>query len=793
MLVSLSLPVLLALAHTARAYDGVRFPRRSNQEEPSLPLSPDQRAPRTNAERMALGLPPLKPHRRQTSNTAQTSATPPVIISKRCTLRMRYAATGDAEGRVGGKYSTLGVFGYDDQEDAPVEVAFSYTATTDPVVNDLELRMDSPPSGRNGAKYYYFGPVMVLGTGSFGSDPTAHGYITGIASTPPGSLPWYDAENIYSKTNGPVAARDSTTWSYNQITQELSLRWKQPGGGRTPLLMVRDYQRAVIHLGTNVDDINENYNPDLHDDDEGGDDGGTEIPYVPDEELDRRGSSAAWPEIPGIRTNIRPDVRANMDPSALAAASSSSNAPTVALPAYSPSEASPDYSVDPADDETTLDASPGHSTRRRSTGIYTKSCGSATVVLLNQPTGARTPTYGRAGVVDGSLILDKESTSAIVQISIRLQGRLEITTSGTGGSTTKVVSVDKMLWDRETMTACPDTLNFQLVFPETFQDGDQTHPLPPTWIARFPGFPSLYAKATYHLGITIVKERRLGFLPKTKLIHIPLEYAPAYSPPRGIAPQPEGNFLATIKHMPEEWFQSSFVMKTRAGSGLPQIHCQVFIPSVRIFGIEDTIPVHVQLSGTYSSLRHLLAPPKDAGPASPSSSALALSRSRSSSRIPLVTAPPPALPADPAPNSASSSGSSSDRSSATSQLSPVRVSLNRFVSVDHFGRQTRRSLRISATARIQALPPTATFDCAKPDCAEFCDECAEYILVVDWAGQVRCDPSLVEVGGFSVGALSVKDYLTVELAPPNAQSSPLVAVQHAIPVRFVTDSYRDTF
>ncbi|KAJ7069546.1 hypothetical protein C8F01DRAFT_1078096 [Mycena amicta] len=440
-----------------------------------------------------------------------------------------------------------------------------------------------------------------------------------------------------------------------------------------------------------------------------------------------------------------------MDPQS-SSTSSSSSILTGSLPIYSPSLPSPCYSLDPAHDETILDVSPYHrSPRPLPTGIFTKPCGSATVVLLNQQVGVRVPSYGRRGSVRGTLMLDPESTSAVSQVTVKLQGRLEITTSDAGASTSKMITVVSTIWPpagSSSPRVCPESINFECQFPESFRQGDYEHPLPPSYIARFPGFPSLYAKATYNLAISIVKDRRLGFIPKTKTLYIPLDYVPESSPPRGITYTPCADFLSVIKYMPEEWYQSSFTMKTRCNSNFLPLECQVFIPSVRIFGIEDTIPVHIQLSGSLVSLRNLISPCSDRPP-SPTT-----------------------------PNTDSSS-------------SPVRVYLTRMVSADHLGKLTWRVQRIGANGRVQPLPPTVDFDCTCSLESAACDDCATSVVVLDWAGEVRCDPKQVEVGGFHIGSLSVKDFLTVQLTPPNPRSSPLIAVQHAIPIRFVTESYRE--
>ena len=69
----------------------------------------------------------------------------------------------------------------------------------------------------------------------------------------------------------------------------------------------------------------------------------------------------------------------------------------------------PCYSQDPAHDETRLELSSSRTTRQLPTDIFTKACGSATVVLFNQEPGVRVPSYRRERCVRGTLILAQDT------------------------------------------------------------------------------------------------------------------------------------------------------------------------------------------------------------------------------------------------------------------------------------------------------------------------------------------------------------------------------------------------
>jgi hypothetical protein len=129
---------------------------------------------------------------------------------------------------------------------------------------------------------------------------------------------------------------------------------------------------------------------------------------------------------------------------------------------------------------------------------------------------------------------------------------------------------------------------------------------------------------------------------------------------------------------------------------------QAFIPSVKVFGLSDIIPLHVQLSGPVSSLRELVLPPN-----------------QSSSEI-------------------------------EHGYSPVRVYLTRMVSFEYRGKATWRVQRIGE-GHSRPLPPVVNFDC---DCRSACI-CDTSVETVDWDGEVKCD-SAVTVGGFQAAGLTVK-------------------------------------
>ncbi|GAW04227.1 hypothetical protein LENED_006003 [Lentinula edodes] len=64
---------------------------------------------------------------------------------------------------------------------------------------------------------------------------------------------------------------------------------------------------------------------------------------------------------------------------------------------------------------------------------------------------------------------------------------------------------------------------------------------------------------------------------------------------------------------------------------------------------------------------------------------------------------------------------------------------------------------------------------------------------VDWEGEVRVEKDMVQYGGFNIGTVIVKDYIVFAITPPNPRSCPLLAHQHSVPIKLVTDLTRCAF
>ncbi|KAF6755773.1 hypothetical protein DFP72DRAFT_989896 [Ephemerocybe angulata] len=411
------------------------------------------------------------------------------------------------------------------------------------------------------------------------------------------------------------------------------------------------------------------------------------------------------------------------------------------LPSYSPSVPAPLYSCEPSLDEQRLQLTPGTAaTRRTPNGSYIKKNGKITVILNEQEEGIDYPSYGRHGPINGTLLVD--DSEMVTEVEVKIEGKLDTTTSETGGKSTPVLRERHILWSKQNAgpsnaPSCPSQLPFAFGLPSTFKDGDADRPLPPSYSVFCHGVPTLFLKTTYtiRIAVTRVVHQKLGGLwTKTKHLLVPFQYVPRTRAHRPILPVP--SFFSSIKTSPEEWFQAVSTIKPRATSSLTPVNCHLFIPAGRVYGIKDTIPFHLQLSGRVSSLRELFA----------ASSSLDRVISTDSS----VTA---------------------SSKTAPEAKAVIRVSLMRQVSVDLHGHKGWRNITL-CEGTLSSVPPlmSTCYSPASPTREEH----------LDWEGELRCEDG-------------VKDFVTININPTPGRPSKvgLMETQVSVPIRLVTDSYGD--
>ena len=103
--------------------------------------------------------------------------------------------------------------------------------------------------------------------------------------------------------------------------------------------------------------------------------------------------------------------------STLASASPSS---TTSLPGYSDSLPVPDYHPNPTGGEQRLEFVPRRSIYGRNTGVWTKRIKDMTITMHNQDPieTQRAPRYGRRGIIQGTIVFDKENLATFEKVKL---------------------------------------------------------------------------------------------------------------------------------------------------------------------------------------------------------------------------------------------------------------------------------------------------------------------------------------------------------------------------------------
>ncbi|KAJ3570108.1 hypothetical protein NP233_g4618 [Leucocoprinus birnbaumii] len=282
------------------------------------------------------------------------------------------------------------------------------------------------------------------------------------------------------------------------------------------------------------------------------------------------------------------------------------------LPQYSPSAPAPGYSCQPACGELSLEQTPRQA-RPVAESTFIRRCGKSTLaVLYNQEENIKLPAYGREAPIAGSILFD--SADDVCEVVLEIFGKVETMSSDGGAKTTTVIDNRRILWSDSLKNGrCPCQIEFSVRLPATFRDDHgEERPLPPTYSVDFHGIPALYVRTSYFIQMLITRNlsKKVGFLTKTKRMFVPFEYYPRTRPNRPIIPSL--CFFSGVKSTPEEWYQTIAPMKTPLNTDPGPIFTHLLIPSSRIYGIRDSIPFHVQLSGPEEALRAFLQPkPKE--------------------------------------------------------------------------------------------------------------------------------------------------------------------------------------
>ncbi|GJE99014.1 hypothetical protein PsYK624_152520 [Phanerochaete sordida] len=467
-------------------------------------------------------------------------------------------------------------------------------------------------------------------------------------------------------------------------------------------------------------------------------------------------------------------------------------------PPYTPPDDSPPYALEPAGDERRLDyiASTDNETPR---GVYSKQAERVCVTLSDQENGADMPVYGRNALISGFVAIEDKD---VCSVSVKLEGRLTMSLMEGGSSYRVLFSTEHSLWTQDDPGECPRPVSFFTPFPSTFTTSLEPYPMPPTFDASFSGTPGLRVQVFYFLSVRVIRPP-LWLWRRNTTIVIPVKYRPRSRPYLPISPGLHP-FLATVKTAPEEWHQISAAM-TSHETGIDPLECHLFIPTVQIFGLQDTIPFHVQVAGSSKSLTFLVDP-SASHRASDSNT-----RRKSPPRSPLKSPYPPrqlssgcsraqhASPTEAPSDTAVPQLWSSHRSHLSISGSPddlkalraahtVRDPGEVLVRV-YLLRQITSTINGMKAWRNKVIGEGTVWPVGRPQNVKL-DERSDRHAALDWAGELRVDRT-VSVPSFAVEDLSVKDFIVLHVSPPRPEMSPLDELNIVHPVRLVTDTYRD--
>ncbi|KAG2155774.1 uncharacterized protein EDB93DRAFT_1247421 [Suillus bovinus] len=414
-------------------------------------------------------------------------------------------------------------------------------------------------------------------------------------------------------------------------------------------------------------------------------------------------------------------------------------------PSYTPSLPTPSYSTELLPGEQTVEETRRWALRQARNGVFRRITDNITLVLRDQQLGSITPVYGKNGRVEGHISL--RSSGGLTEVTLKvevesflkvavlsyfpqyqLEGHLRLQPSVAAGLVPISVAFDSYsLWSSSSTEPCPMTLPFTIFFPSTFMDEGQPQPLPPS-------FEDKYATCSYTLSVVVSRPRRfLSSFPSSDTLVVSVCYRPRSRPHTPMLPS-DVPFMTTLKSSPEEWYQGLSTMNATQSSNLTPVQCLLFIPSVQVYPLSETIPFHLQLRAPSSSL------------------ALFIGKSAPDHSLPVLL----------------------------SGEITVRVYLLRQVVVKT-SKEQRTSKQILGEGKLTYSAPHHSYRNLP---------LGEGIDCLDWDGELRYIED-VAVGSFATNPLSVRDFIVLSLQPLQPLKCPLIGLKHFHPVRLVTDPWLD--
>ncbi|KAG8908706.1 hypothetical protein FRC01_007279 [Tulasnella sp. 417] len=189
----------------------------------------------TNAKRLAMNLPPLKPK-----------------VLKRGTPAASAPRSGHSQlppcPPVWNEFGEYGIV----QENQAGALKVTFTASPDGPSDTLDFVADNGPS----TSYPYLGGVVGFASTSDNLGPGSYNYayVAGtehIPSRTPQATDQNDPNNSFSATTGIAASAEGAIWKYDPTTQDITAQWINTDGSAsaTYLVYANDFNQAFILTG----------------------------------------------------------------------------------------------------------------------------------------------------------------------------------------------------------------------------------------------------------------------------------------------------------------------------------------------------------------------------------------------------------------------------------------------------------------------------------------------------------------------------------------------------------------
>ncbi|KAF8895506.1 hypothetical protein BD779DRAFT_1466907 [Infundibulicybe gibba] len=174
----------------------------------------------TNAKRLALGLSPMAPHRRENDAARRSSPSSAPAITKRGYIQVINSANGGVLGYISKNSFSGAQYRYQPELSDALIVKFSVDSAASSVTNaritsensDTGFQILSLVQGRDDTN-------PNIGSGSF-----HYLYFASSAGTAPGSTP-SQVDNSYSAATGTPRAVESDVWSINLSSGSVTAQW----------------------------------------------------------------------------------------------------------------------------------------------------------------------------------------------------------------------------------------------------------------------------------------------------------------------------------------------------------------------------------------------------------------------------------------------------------------------------------------------------------------------------------------------------------------------------------------